>query len=191
MDSNNTFRSIALYALAGLVALGVVFFLVTTFQGISYRNQATELEVAAQNQIDVTKTAHDTMKKIVFGQAGVADAYADRFERVYKSMMDSRYQTGGEMMKFVAESNPQLSPELYTRVQQSIEEQQLLFQAAQKQLISYRNEHDKLCKTWPGSFYLAGRARIEIPVVTSAATERVFQTGQDNDDPNPFARKKE
>jgi hypothetical protein len=173
----------------GALALGVILALSLGMQFIGINNRETELRVAAKRKTEVNRTVHDTMKQIIFGQAGVATAYVDKFDQVYTKLVASRFQDTQLMMKFVQEANPSMDTSLYRQVSNSIAEQRAIFQENQRQLISIAEEHERLIKTFPGNVLLAGREPIEVQIVTSADTEKAFATGRDDSDPNPFSKK--
>jgi hypothetical protein len=42
-------------------------------------------------------------------------------------------------------------------------------------------EHDNMRETWPGSWVVGSRPKIDIVIVTSGHADKAFETGQDND----------
>lgn len=159
---------------------------------VGYTNQAVQLENAIKAQEKACMLAHDTMRNIVFGKAGVAEAYGDKFEAVYSKLVSGRYGNDSQvMMKFITESNPTFDSSLYKDVSRAIEEQRLTFQEAQKRAVDLQREHNNLLDQWPGSMYLAGRKHVDVKLVTSTATEKAFESGKDDTDPNPFSKSKD
>ena len=161
----------------GIVAVilgGLFMWYVTT------SNTEVRLRNAVNSQTQACETNFDAMWKIIKEQAGVADKYKDAFKELMIGQAEARYSKDGNLMfKMITESNPNFTPELYTKLMTSIESNRKAFEYEQKKLISINQEHTNLVTTIPGSFL--GRAVIEIKLVTSARTKQAFATGEDNE----------
>jgi hypothetical protein len=166
--------------LVGLLFLGIA----GVFMYISYNNKFVALENLYKKQISEDQLIHDEMWKILQSQAGVTENYAESFNKIYKNINDARYKTGGEMMKWIQEANPNFDSKLYDKVMTSIEVYRTKFTDVQTKLLSIHNEMENLLTLFPSSFFLStigGHVLPELKIVTSTKTEKAFETGKDDD----------
>jgi hypothetical protein len=127
---------------------------------------------------------YDKVWKILQQSAGVLDKYSADFKDIYTNIMSGRYASDGKntpMMKWIQESNPNFSSEMYKSLMDKIEAQRSEFAMVQKRLIDIKREDDNLIQQFPGSLFLSGRKPIEINIVTSTKTENTFKTGKEDD----------
>lgn len=173
------------------LAIGIMAVLAITLfcTQVSYSNREVALRQQILAQQAASQQAFDAAWKIVQGQAGVASQYKADFKDVFLGMTQARYSGSAKdaTLSFIREHNPEFSSNLYEKVAASIEAQRLTFKESQVALIDLDREHKTLRHTFPGSLFLSGRPDVPITLVTSAKTEAVFQSGQDDTDPNPFA----
>src|ERR1041385_549647 len=108
--------------------LGTILLVAFIFLGITavvmyftYDNKYVTLNNLYEAQVSEDKLIHDEMWKILQQQAGVTENYAESFNKIYKNINDARYKTGGEMMKWIQEANPNFDSKLYSKVMESIE----------------------------------------------------------------------
>ena len=96
--------------------------------------------------------------------------------------MDGRYKTGGgELMKWIQESNPNFDPSIYLDLSRSIENQRTEYFTEQEKLIDIQREHSTYISVLPQSIFLSSRGDVRIEVITSAKTDEIYKTGQEND----------
>ena len=161
---------------AGLVTLGMYF---------SYNNREISLRQEAEAQRGKIEACHDAMWKILKQQAQVSDEYKTAFEEIYPKLIEGRYsQDGGDskfFMKWIQESNPNFDTRLYQTLMESIEVQRLTFEKAQERMLDIIREHETLCKTVPGSWFIKDKSPIEYEVISSTKTKIVMETGIDDD----------
>lgn len=168
----------ALAAIGAVLGVAVMVFLMY----MSYSNSEVRLRNAVKAQQEANTTSFDTCWKIIQGQAQVADKYKDSFKEIYIGLMEGRhYEKGGELMKFITESNPNFDIRLFEKVSNSIEGQRTSFMRDQQKLIDLKREHDNVLTTMPGSFFVGSRPQVEIKIVTSTKTEKTFQTGKEDE----------
>lgn len=168
-------------AMIGIGAV-VVLALVGLFMYMSYSNSEVRLRNAVTAQQKANEASFDTAWKIIQQQAGVADRYKDGFKEVFVSLNEARhYDKGGQLFKFITESNPAFDVKLYEKVSNSIEQQRLVFKRDQEKLIDFKREHDNVRTTMPGSWFVGGRPEVEIRIVTSSKTEKAFETRKEDD----------
>ncbi|MFW6120572.1 MAG: hypothetical protein ACOC80_06685 [Petrotogales bacterium] len=172
------------------IVTGVIGFLVVATLGwfglsyVNYNNQEIELRNLAEAQQENNKTVYDKVWKVIKQKAGVTDKYATDFKEAYGGLMTARYGEGGEknpMWSWVKEHNPQLDVSVYKDLSRSIEALRNEFQQVQKRLIDIKREHDNLRQKIPSSWFVGGRTELELDIVTSSKTKKVFHAGEEND----------
>lgn len=171
--------------IGGTVLAAVLFagvWVVLSF--ISYQNRAVALETRFEATHKKVKGTFDNMWRIIEGKAGVSAQYKDDFLEVVRAQTEGR--KGGDMMKFIQEVAPNLDASLYRDVANAIESQRTGFLNSEVELLSIKQQHDNLRLQIPSSLFVGGRAALKYDVITSARTERAFETGQDDSDADPF-----
>jgi hypothetical protein len=146
---------------------------------ISYTNDYTRLNNQYEAQVSVDQAVYDEVWKTIKQQAGVSEKYSEDFRKNYKEIMASR-NYGGELMKWVQESNPNFTPDLYSKLMNTIESQRAKFTTNQKKLISIHKEMKDLTQLFPGSIFLGSKQVPELALVTSTQTEQVFGTHKED-----------
>lgn len=165
----------------GISAIIVLLLSVTVGSCISYQNDEVRLRNQITAQINVNRAVYDETWKVISQQAQISDKYRDGFKEIYVGIMEARYSKGdGTLMKWIKEANPDFSPLLYGKLMLSIESLRAKFTNNQKTLADLKLQHDNLLDVFPGSLFLNGRQKIEIPIVTSSRTEDSFKTGKDD-----------
>jgi hypothetical protein len=166
------------FAVVGLVVLGIAYF----FMGTSARNR----EVSLRNQIAVKDTvvesSFDTAYKVVAQSNENASAYKEEFRQVYDQIIAGRYSNGGgQVAQFIAESNPEFSPQLRQKLAQVIEAQRLSVKQTQDERNDLVGQYNAMLQTFPTSLFLAGKKEIPLNVISSTRTKGVIDSGvEDN-----------
>lgn len=167
-----------------ILVLACVFLGITgMIMYISYDNKYVTLNNLYEAQVAQDKLIHDEMWKILQQQAGVTENYSESFNKNYTNIMNSR-NYGGEMMKWITESNPTFDTKLYDKLMTSIEVYRTKFTMVQSKLISIHNEMKNLLTLFPSRFFVStigGHVLPELNIVTSSRTDAVFTTGKDDD----------
>lgn len=158
-----------------IVGLGAVIFY------YSYDSQYITLNNQFEAQVSQDKLVYDEVWKVIKQQAQVSDQYADKFKEIYVQMMDARYETGGVAMKWIKEQNPSFTPEMYSKLMNTIESQRAKFTSVQSKLITIHQEIKNLVTLAPSRFFVGGRPIPDLKLVTSTRTEKVFVDGKDDD----------
>ena len=172
------FNPIAWVVTAVVVIVPILMFLIMR---VNYNNLYSRLEAEAAARQDVSKITFDTTWKIIQGQAQVATTERESFKTTFIEIMNSRTQNDQNLiMKWSQEAQVPISADLYKALQNSIESQRGKFLNAQKELIDIRREAENARNTFPGSMFLGGRAPIKINIVTSEKTDKVFETGKED-----------
>lgn len=170
--------------------LGTILLIAFVFLGFSavvmyfvYDNKYVTLNNLYEAQVAQDKLVHDEMWKILQQQAGVTENYSESFNKNYTNIMNSR-NYGGEMMKWITESNPTFDTKLYDKLMTSIEVYRTKFTMVQSKLISIHNEMKNLLTLFPSRIFLVtigGHILPELNIVTSSRTDNAFVTGKDDD----------
>lgn len=149
---------------------------------VSYSNTEVTLRTQANAQEKKNKVIFDKVWKVIQSQAKVADKYKEGFENIFVKIMDARYEGKDNLLfNFVTESNPTFSTELYVKLANSIESQRTEFAMTQVALIDIAREHDLLLTKIPSKWFLMGRKKLDIKIVTSTNTEKAFETGKEDE----------
>lgn len=177
----------------------LIFVIIAAFIGIGfvvayfvYDNKYVTLNNLYEAQIAQDKLVHDEMWKIIQQQAGVTENYSESFTKSYKEIMNAR-NYGGELMKWIQESNPTFNSAMHEKLMVSIETYRTKFTNVQSKLISIHNEMKNLLTLFPSKLFLVtigGHVLPELNIVTSSRTDNAFFTGKD-DDTDLFKKKEE
>lgn len=162
----------ALVFVLGVSVLGMYF---------SYNNQEVALRKQAEAQRGKVEGVFDTMWKTISQQAQVSEAYKDAFKDIYPDLIAGRYSQGdGSLMKWIQEANPNFDTSLYKTLMQTIEVQRLQFQKSQERMLDIIREHDTLCETYPGKWFISNTTPIEYTVISSSKSKMTMETGMDD-----------
>lgn len=166
-----------------LVGLILIIGAIIGLSWVSYNNKDIDLRNQAKAQQQANQVIYDKVWKILQQKAGVLDKYSGDFKEIYNGIMNGRYQGDAKqspMFKWITESNPQFSVEMYKNLSDAIEGQRSEFAMVQKRLIDIKREHDNLRQKFPGNIFIGGRGEIKIDIVTSTKTEKTFETGKED-----------
>ncbi len=164
----------------GLLIVGAIVVLV----GVGISNDEIDLREQCNAQQEANKAVKDKTWKVVKQKAGILDKYATDFQKAFGGIMSERYQgetQGAPMFKWIKEHNPEYSTEMYKDLADAVEANQTEFLNVQKRLIDIKREHMNILKKWPSKMVVGDRDTLEIIIVTSSTTKKVFETGEDND----------
>ena len=167
----------------GAIGTVVAFLLIAVIAFFTISNGEIRLRNEVEAQKKNVTAVFDNTWKIIQQQAGVSDQYKDSFKEIYIGIMEERYDNarGGAVFSWITEQNPNFDTKLYANLQTSIEAQRTNFTREQKKLIDLQREHTTYLQVFPNSIFVGGRSKIEITIITSAKTEEVYKTSQEND----------
>lgn len=168
-----------------LLALSIVFGLSVVGTVISVNNECVLQEKGIQGQYAQNKNNYDNFYKKVKEVAKVPEKYSAEFKQIYDGIMKGRYgEKGSEaMVQWIQENNPVFDPGLYHKLAQVIESGRNNFEFNQKILIDRKRNYETYIGQFPNSFIsrFLGYPKIDLKeydIVTSAVTEKVFETKQ-------------
>ena len=175
----STKKVITLASVAVLFVLGIIIF----SMNISIENTEIELREQTVAQNKKCEAYFDKMWKILKQKAGVTDQYKEAFKEIYPKLIEGRYSQGdGSLMKWVQESNPTFDASMYKDLMKSIEVERTGFFNEQSTLIDMQREHKIYLQKAPNRWFISDNLKpVEIKVITSAKTDEVYRTGQEND----------
>jgi len=170
-------RGVAVIAI--VIALAVLGTVGAYFVGyLGYRNTAQSFEVDIPAQYSETQNVYDNGWKKVVEIAQVPEMETQQVKDVYAGVMTGRYGKDGSkaLVLLLTEQNPQLSAELRTKVQQTVEAFHDSFQASQTNLIARKQEYSKfVTATTAGIFYNWLGKYPHIKIGVPAGTQDDFQ----------------
>lgn len=165
---------VALIVVTALTVCGSMYF--------SYNNQEISLRKQVEAQRGKVEGVFDTMWKTISQQAQVSNEYKDAFKEIYPDLIAGRYSQGdGSFMKWIQEANPEFDISLYKQLMQTIEVQRLQFQKSQERMLDLIREHETLCETYPGIWFVKNKTPIEYIIISSTKSKLTMETGVDDD----------
>lgn len=171
----------------GLAVFGLFLAFIVMFAGMlmSYHNEEVSLRNAiTAKQVDNTNEFDNMWKKIA-QVAQVSEKQKEAFKEIFTSYVSGRgaNSSDGQMMTWVKENVPTPDLSIYNEVLNIIVASRNSFTTRQKELLDMKRAHDNLIDQLPSGFFLRiiGRDKINVTIVTSSKTDKVFETGKDDD----------
>jgi len=176
----------AMKVVLGLLVTFLLFFGVTVSSFIGINNSLVSQEQGLEAQYKQNQNNYDNFTKKVLEIAQVPAMMRDDLEKVTKAAISGRYGADGSKAVFqmIKEQNPNVSPELYTKIQQVIDAGRTSFEAEQKMLLDKKRLYLTDLKSFPTSLVASflGFPKIDlskIDIVTSDRTNEAFKTKKD------------
>lgn len=168
-----------------IFALFFTFSIMIVGMGISYHNEEVSLRNAiVAKQIDNTNEFDNMWKKIA-QVAQVSEKQKDAFKEIFTAYVSGRgaNSSDGQMMTWVKENVPTPDLSIYNEVLNIVVSSRNSFTTRQKELLDMKRVHDNLIDQMPSGLFLRmmGRDKINVIIVTSSKTDKVFESGKDND----------
>jgi len=168
------------FSMVMLIALCVVLGSIGTY------NSATGLKVSIEAKIKDNKNEFDNMKKKISQVAQVSSAQMEALADIFNTY--ARERSGNSIddnliMKWVQESVPNVDISTYKNLQNIIVSSRDAWTMRQKELIDLQREYNTMLKKFPSNIILSmfGFKEIDIPVIISTETQKVFETQKDDD----------
>jgi len=165
--------------------LGIVAILILviggalTIWGVGVSNKEKTLVNKIEAQQEATEVFYTKLWEILKSKAGVTTEYAEQNKELQFGIMEGRYSTGGEMMKWIQEANPEFDASLYKDLMNSIEGERNGFFIEQKKLVDMEKQHKDMLEIFPEKVILKNREPVEITVLKNMVTKEAFETGTD------------
>lgn len=154
---------------------------------ISSFNRETDLRTRFNQKIDERTAFYDNMWKTISQKSDIAVKNDESFKENIQIIMDGRRDTTS-FWKWVQETNPNANYHevsiLYQDLSRAVESKRDEFFMREKDLQSIKQQHDKLLMSFPTNLYLGilgKRNYLEYKPITSDRTDKVIETGKDND----------
>ena len=168
-------KGLLIYLGVGLVLVGAI-----VLWAIGVSNSEIKLRAKISGQQEMTEAFYTKLWEVIKTKAGVAEEYAEKFKEIQVGIMEGRYSTGGEMMKWIQEANPEFDASLYKDVMNSIEGQREGFFVEQKKLRDMSVLHEVMLKTFPKKLVIGKREAINVIILKNVATKAAYETGTDS-----------
>lgn len=168
----------------GIVATALLVVVVSYVSNYNYGNRAEKVIQAEYTNMENILGQYSLKVKET---AQVPDMMADDLSRVVSEAMTGRYGENGSQATFqwIKENYPgQVSPQLYTQIQQVMEAGRNKFENAQTVFIDTKRAYEtNLGYLWKGAWLsLAGYPKInldEYKIITSGHAQKAFDSGVD------------
>ena len=177
-------KKVSIGTIVALAVVCIIGFLVVTLVSayFGYNNKEIALRQDCEAQKGKVEGVHDAMWKIISQKAQVSTEYKEGFDSIYTHIIEGRYSQGdGSIMKWIKEANPEFDSSIYKDVMDAIEQQRTIFRNVQEVMIDKKREHETLCKTYPGKWFISDTSPIEYTVISSGKSKAVMESGEDND----------
>ena len=163
-----------------IVAVVAIFAGISIFWGIGVSNDEVRLRNKVEAQQEVSELFYTKLWEILKSQAGVTNEYAKQFKEIQFGIMEGRYSTGGEMMKWIQEANPDFDSSLYKKLMNSIEGERNGFFIEQKKLLDMQKMHRDMLLTFPKKMIVGSREPMQVNIIKNHATTKAFESGVDS-----------
>ena len=174
----------------GIVAV-TIFLAVVLMSWSNVERSQRNLIVAKQKD---NTSEFDNLKKKINGVVSIPEAKFNALQDIFVEHAQARTSGGnkdGSLMKWVQESVPNVDKagDIYDQVMNIVVASRDSWTQRQKELLDMKRVHDNIIDLGFRGLFLSqviGRQKIDVTIVTSVATKRAFETGEDNDDGTLF-----
>ena len=142
----------------------------------SANKKEIRLRNLAEAEIQKVEVIHDQMWKTISQEAQVTS--------IYTHIMEGRYSGGskdGSLMKWIQESNPNFTPDLYKKLMIDIEALREKFAQQQVKVEDVIREHKNTVQDPFYSIFIHNTDPIKYEVISSKNTKNVIETREDNE----------
>ena len=169
----------------GIAVLGILILIGVFMWGLGVLNKEAVLNNQVLAKVEANKSEHDNMSKSIKQSAQVSQAEADAIANIIVGNSNARGKNGGTLVTMVKEACPTLPELSFKQLMNIVNAKRDTFNRVQKELVDVNLQHDNMFDVQPSGLVLSmfGRKKQDIShwIVTSAATQEAFTTGQDND----------
>ena len=168
-----------------VVGLIVMFFVCFWFYGMGVKREYVGLKNRYEAQFNEVETTLDNMIKTIKNQAKVKDAFAKDFLAVVIAQSEGR--KGGSLFKSSAEAANTLgiTPELYTKLQNSIAGELDQFKRSQDTLTDVWRQYNTFCEDpWHNILWLSyeGKIKDKPEMISGGKAKKAVETKELDDD---------
>jgi len=163
--------------LLSLLVLGVMSY-------ISAYNTGNQLENKLKAEYENNENILAQYSFKVLEASQVPELMRDDLIRITKEAIEGRYGPDGAKAAFmmITEQNPQVSPEIYVKLQQIIEAGRDEFKTGQTRMVDTKRAYQTaLGSFWQGMWMgIAGYPKVDLEkykIISNAATQETFRTG--------------
>lgn len=134
-------------------------------------------------KIKDNQSEFDNMFKKIGQSMQVTKAQQDSIKEIIVANATARTTSGGELIKMVTESIPNIDTKTFQNLQNIIVGSRDSFSFRQKELIGIAEEYNKNLSVFPRNIILGmlGFKKLDPLVITSSHTKEVFSSGEDNE----------
>lgn len=187
---NSNVGGTGLFVMLGIVAI-TIFLAVVLMSWSNVERSQRNLIVAKQKD---NTSEFDNLKKKINGVVSIPEAKFNALQDIFVEHAQARTSGGnkdGSLMKWVQESVPNVDKagDIYDQVMNIVVASRDSWTQRQKELLDMKRVHDNIIDLGFRGLFLSqviGRQKIDVTIVTSVATKRAFETGEDNDDGTLF-----
>ena len=187
---NSNVGGTGLFVMLGIVAV-TIFLAVVLMSWSNVERSQRNLIVAKQKD---NTSEFDNLKKKINGVVSIPEAKFNALQDIFVEHAQARTSGGnkdGSLMKWVQESVPNVDKagDIYDQVMNIVVASRDSWTQRQKELLDMKRVHDNIIDLGFRGLFLSqviGRQKIDVTIVTSVATKRAFETGEDNDDGTLF-----
>lgn len=187
---NSNVGGTGLFVMLGVVA--VTIFLAVVLMSWSNVERAQRNLIVAKQKDNTSE--FDNLKKKINGVVSIPEAKFNALKDIFVEHAQARTSGGnkdGSLMKWVQESVPNVDKagDIYDQVMNIVVASRDSWTQRQKELLDMKRVHDNIIDLGFRGLFLSqviGRQKIDVTIVTSVATKRAFETGEDNDDGTLF-----
>ena len=172
-----------IYAVITLGLIGIMSIILIGGLYVSYSNsEVRQRNLIVAKQKDNQSEFNNMITKIS-QVAQVSQEQMKYIKDIIIGNATARGGSGGTLAKFVHEAVPNLdvSSQTFRDLVNVITASRDAFTMRQKELLDLKRVHDNMIDTLPSSFFVGGRGKINVIVVTSTRAEEAYKTGKDDD----------
>lgn len=163
-------------------AVGLAAVIIVGLMYVTYSNK----EVRLRNQMKAKQTDNtsqlDNVQKKISQIVQVSDMQMQALKDIIVGNAEARKGGSGSLATLVREAVPQVNNnETFNNIINIITGSRDAWTMRQTELLDLKREHDNLIDTLPSSFFVGGRGKIDVVIVTSGRVKENFRTGEDND----------
>ena len=170
---------------AVIIGGGFILALILGIYAASTYNTAASLKNQYDMRVKANETVFDNTWKKINQSVQVTDMQKNALKDIFASHAAARSGNGdgGQLMKWVQESVPNVDVSVYKNLQNIITGARDEWTANQVALIDITREYNLGLAKFPSNIVLKifGFEKIEPKIVTSGRTDKAFETGRDDD----------